>query len=109
MVQPHGLVIGTKKLCNLLMKKAVGVVVVLQQSKDNLPSGSSDTHPQISALLSEFSDVFQEPSDLPPKRAIDHGIPLIDNAKCVNQRPYRLPHHQKNDMEDLIKQLYKPI
>lgn len=80
-------------------------MVVLQYSKDSPSKESADLPPQISALLSEFSDVFQEPSDLPPKRAIDHGIPLIDSTKCINQRPYRLPHHQKNAMEDLIKQL----
>jgi hypothetical protein len=62
-------------------------------------------HPQISALLTEYVDIFQEPNELPPKRSVDHGIPLIDNAKCINQSPYRLPHHQKNAMEELIKQL----
>ena len=105
MVHPHGLVIGTKKLCHLLKHKAVGAVVVLQNSqlKQSFPSG--DIHPSISALLQEFHDVFQEPSDLPPQRAVDHGIPLIDSAKFINQRPYRFPHHQKNAMEDLIKQL----
>ena len=105
MVHPHGLVIGTKKLCHLLKHKAVGAVVVLQNSqlKQSFPSG--DIHPSISALLQEFHDVFQEPSDLPPQRAVDHGIPLIDSAKFINRRPYRLPHHQKDAMEDLIKQL----
>ena len=95
MVQPHSLIIGTKKLCHVLRKKAVGAVVVLQSSQENQPVAPSEMHPQISALLSEFSYVFQEPSDLPPKRSVDHGIPLIDDAKCINQRPYRLPHHQK--------------
>ena len=58
MVHPHGLVIGTKKLCHLLKHKAVGAVVVLQNSqlKQSFPSG--DIHPSISALLQEFHDVF---------------------------------------------------
>ena len=61
--------------------------------------------PEIAVLLQEFNDVFQEPCSLPPKRSVDHAITLVDNTKTVNQRPYRLPVHQKNAMEDLIKHM----
>ena len=53
----------------------------------------------------EFGDVFKDPAELPPKRKIDHAIALLDETKVVNQRPYRLPFHQKNAMEELIKHL----
>ena len=34
---------------------------------------------------------------------MDHSIVLLDPTKVVNQRPYRLPFHQKNALEELIK------
>lgn len=60
---------------------------------------------EIGALLNTYADVFQEPSSLLPKRVVDHTIPLLNNSKPVNQRPYRLPHYQKAILEDLITQL----
>lgn len=33
---------------------------------------ANPTHPEIAAIVSEYSYVFQEPSDLTPKRAIDY-------------------------------------
>lgn len=44
---------------------------------------------------------------LPPSRQCDHTIPLNPRTKPVNLRPYRLPHHKKNVMEELIEQLLK--
>jgi DNA-binding PucR family transcriptional regulator len=29
----------------------------------------------------------------------------MPEAKIVNQRPYRLPHHQKNVLEDIVKDM----
>jgi hypothetical protein len=62
-------------------------------------------HPEITTLLQEYEVIFQEPQHLTPKRSVDHAITLIEPSKTVNQRPYRLPHHQKNAMEDLIKSM----
>uniref|UniRef100_A0A0A9A3Y4 Uncharacterized protein n=1 Tax=Arundo donax TaxID=35708 RepID=A0A0A9A3Y4_ARUDO len=50
-------------------------------------------------------DVFQEPTELPPTRDVDRTIPLQQDAKPINIRPYRLSHKQKNAMEDLIVEL----
>jgi hypothetical protein len=54
---------------------------------------------------SQCCPLFAEPTKLPPRRSSDHTIPLIPGSKVVNQRPYRLPHQQKNAMEDIIKDL----
>lgn len=54
--------------------------------------------------------MFKEPSTSPPVRFCDHAIPLQPDAKIINQRAYRIPHHQKDAMEELIKQmLYRHI
>ena len=42
-------------------------------------------------LLDQYEQLFHEPTELPPSRPCDHRIPLVDGAKIVNQRPYRIP------------------
>lgn len=49
--------------------------------------------PPVQDLLDTYSKVFETPAELPPKRSVDHSIPFIPEAKIINQRHYRLPHH----------------
>ena len=65
----------------------------------------SQIPPDIASVLKEFTDVFKEPDQLPPKRKVDHAIALLDESQIVSQRPYRFPFHQKNAMEELIKHM----
>nr|GEX45607.1 retrotransposable element Tf2 [Tanacetum cinerariifolium] len=55
--------------------------------------------------MENFSDVFEVPYELPPKRSHDHKIPLIDGTPLVNIRPYRHPPIQKNAIEVMVKEL----
>ncbi|MCH80169.1 transposon Tf2-1 polyprotein, partial [Trifolium medium] len=80
----------------------------------HLSESSAEPHPpslpthqnsQIKLLLTKFSNLFTEPSHLPPKRFTDHAIPLLPNAPPVNVRPYRYPHHQKLEIESQISKL----
>nr|GMD28243.1 uncharacterized protein LOC109179592 [Ipomoea batatas] len=50
-------------------------------------------------LLTDFSDLFQEPTALPPKRQCDHRITLVTGADPVAVRPYRYPQAQKDEIE----------
>ncbi|XP_073355335.1 uncharacterized protein [Aegilops tauschii subsp. strangulata] len=59
----------------------------------------------INNLLQEYKDVFAEPTTLPPKRELDHKIPLMPGVDPPHVRPYRVPHHQKEEMEKQIKHL----
>ena len=103
---PKHLLIGTKKLCQLFKRRVVSNVIVLNNSDSTtLATTEVQIIDEIQSLLQEFGDIFKEPVELPPKRTIDHAIALLDEAKVVNQRPYRLPFHQKNTMEELIKHL----
>jgi hypothetical protein len=104
-LQDSNLIIGPKKMCQLIKKRAIGAVVVLNTSDSQAKSESPAPPEEIAVVLLDFADVFQEPTQLPPARHIDHAIPLLSNAEPVNQRTYRLPHHQKNAMEALIQQL----
>ncbi|XP_050906359.1 uncharacterized protein LOC127120018 [Lathyrus oleraceus] len=65
--------------------------------------GQSD----MQGVLKSFEDVFQEPKGLPPRRSRDHAINLLSRQGAVNVRPYRYPHHQKNEIEKQIKEMLK--
>lgn len=60
---------------------------------------------QFRPLLSEFQDIFAEPTGLPPKRACDHRIPLLPNSKPVYIRPYRHNPAQKDEIERQVKEM----
>jgi hypothetical protein len=98
-------VISTKQLHKLLKKKAIGAVIVLNNSSKQNTESALEIPVGIIHLLSEYADIFQEPTQLPPPRSIDHSIPLIQEHRPINQRPYRLPYHKKNAMESIIQQL----
>lgn len=50
-------------------------------------------------LLSEFPQIVQPPTTLPPRRDCDHAIPLIEGARPINVRPYRYPPSLKDEIE----------
>ncbi|XP_074378145.1 uncharacterized protein LOC141719664 [Apium graveolens] len=61
---------------------------------------------ELNELKDQFSQVFAEPSELPPSRGIlDHQIPLIPGASSVNIRPYRYPLRQKDIIEQLVQEM----
>ncbi|XP_026433073.1 uncharacterized protein LOC113330481 [Papaver somniferum] len=49
----------------------------------------------IQELLNNFSDVFEEPTQLPPPRILDHQINLKPDSQHVNLRPYKFPYIHK--------------
>lgn len=62
-------------------------------------------HPEVAALLAQFSDIFAEPKGLPPARFQDHAIPLIEGSNPVKVRPYRYPHSQKAQIETMVLEM----
>lgn len=60
---------------------------------------------EIENLLSRFHEIFKEPKGLPPKRGKEHAINLIEGQGPVNVRPYRYPHHHKNEIEKQVREL----
>jgi hypothetical protein len=50
-------------------------------------------------LLSEFADVFAEPTGLPPPCPFDHRIHLLPSTPPVTVRPYRYPQLLKDEIE----------
>lgn len=67
----------------------------------------NDVPPSVKTILQDFRALFQEPTQLPPRRALDHHIPLIPRSQPVNSRPYRYSPQQKNEIEKQIKEMLK--
>jgi hypothetical protein len=60
---------------------------------------------ELRELLENFVEVFKEPTGLSPKRPKEHTINLKAGCDAVNVRPYRYPHHHKNEIEKQVKEL----
>ena len=63
---------------------------------------TSTPHPDILALTTKFSPLFQPPTSLPPSHTTNHSIHLSPNSLPVNVRPYRYPHFQKQEIETQV-------
>lgn len=96
--------VKAEKMDKLLDKGVEVFLVQINNIMMNAPEGCK-TPPQVQKLLLEYADLFEEPKSLPPHRALDHTIPLLPGATPPQVRPYRVPHHQKQEMEDQIKKL----
>ena len=56
-----------------MVEVSVVLVTDAAAAKLNVP-------PELAQLLEDFSAVFEPPSGLPPERACDHIIPLVEGA-----------------------------
>ena len=65
--------------------------------------GLRKIQPEMESLLRQFREVFQEPTELPPSREIEHTIPLKGGTDAVNVRPYRYAHFQKDEIERQVQ------
>ncbi|PKA64689.1 putative mitochondrial protein [Apostasia shenzhenica] len=60
---------------------------------------------ELDAILGRHSEVFTEPSGLPPHRTFDHQITLKEGTNPISVRPYRYPALQKSAIERLISEM----
>ena len=58
--------------------------------------------PEISALLTKYSCLFQPLTNLPPSTTTYHTINLLPNATPVNVKPYKYPYYQKQEIEEQV-------
>jgi hypothetical protein len=62
---------------------------------------------ELHSTLSQYSSLFESKTLMPPTREINHKIPLIQNYKPVNLRPYRYTYFQKMELEKIIAEMLK--
>lgn len=75
---------------------------VVQGQEDN-----QEKPKEVQLLIEEFSELFEPPTELPPKRATDHSIPLLLGSQPFRLRPYRYNASQKDEIESQIKKLLR--
>lgn len=72
------------------------------------PAVKENTEPipsNIQKVLSEYQDVFAEPTVLPPRRQYDHGIHLEPGTTPINTKPYRYSPAQKDEIEKQVHEM----
>lgn len=80
----------------------------LQILKDASENDNVLSIPQdMRCLLQRYDGVFQPPTELPPKREIEHRIVLKEGSDPVNVRPYRYAHFQKAEIEKQVQEMLK--
>lgn len=71
------------------------------------PSEQATILEVVQPLLKEFAGAFAEPQGLPPKRPIDHSIPLLPGARPVNLQPYHCSPEQKDEIETQVAEMLR--
>ncbi|KAH7848172.1 hypothetical protein Vadar_034607 [Vaccinium darrowii] len=66
-------IVEAKEMQQLLNKRFPGVMAQVCSIQAN---PSTEEHPDLTQILQDYNDVFEEPKGLPPFRAHDHQIPL---------------------------------
>ncbi len=82
-----------------------GECCVLQQCNNTQDEQEMPLNPELSMLLDQYPDIFEEPKGLPPQRKEDHRIPLQPGTMPVNLRPYRHSHEQKSEVERQVREM----
>jgi len=92
---------NASQLCmlQLLCSSQLSFFSVENKEQPHIPS-------DLQELLESFSDLFQEPTALPPSRgSFDHKIPLKEGTSPINIRPYRYPLRHKDIIEALVEEM----
>ncbi|MCH89931.1 RNA-directed DNA polymerase (Reverse transcriptase), partial [Trifolium medium] len=61
--------------------------------------------PTLQNILHQFQMIFSDQIQLPPERSQVHHIKLFPDHGTISVRPYRYPHHQKEEIEKQIHEL----
>jgi hypothetical protein len=93
----------------MLSTLPVGAVIELRLFSDS-PATTNDPQQvtadnRVQAVLSQFTEVFEDPIGLPPTRQCDHAIPLLPGANPFAVRPYRYPPALKDEIETQVQQM----
>ncbi|GAU12466.1 hypothetical protein TSUD_229990, partial [Trifolium subterraneum] len=75
------------------------------QEKKELHGLTKQQQLELNKVLVQFEGVFKEPTGLPPRRDKEHAINLVEGHGTVNVRPYRYPHHHKNEIEKQVQEM----
>ena len=95
--------ICTQQMENVLHKACSGFLVQLEQQTKGEPIEFEDLN--LLPLLAEFSNIFDEPRNLPLTCRHDHCIMILPGKSSANAQPYQYPYLQKDEIERIIKEM----
>ena len=95
--------ICTQQMENVLHKACSGFLVQLEQQTKGELTEFED--PNLLPLLAEFSNIFDEPRNLPLTCRHDHCIMILPGKSSANTQPYQYPHLQKDEIEWIVKEM----
>ena len=83
------------------------VVAITDSAEDGKAFNEQTSSPLvldgIRPILTDYSDVFEPLTGIPPEDRIQHGIDLIPGAKPVMKRPYRLSEAQQEEVKRQVE------
>ena len=103
--QPSMKLIRGKAIKKFMLQKHRTLASICSVPEDSNSDDVNSLPSEISELLHQFSDIFAEPTQLPPKRAHDYTIPLKPGAQPFKLIPYRYPHSQKIEIENQVSNM----
>lgn len=72
----------------------------------NLTHCNEEERSKILDICFEYNEVFHIKGDkLSSTNATTHRIPLVEGTVPINTKPYRLPYHQKENLENEVRKL----
>jgi hypothetical protein len=74
------------------------VEMVDNKQQEEIPAPIQD-------LIQQYSDLFKDPTSLPPQRIYDYTISLYPDAVPVNCRPYKYSPQHKSEIERQVQEL----
>ncbi|XP_012827980.1 PREDICTED: uncharacterized protein LOC105949233 [Erythranthe guttata] len=103
--EPEFHMIGEEELQSMLHNREINMgCLVMMQSPECTREGTEIPN-EIKEVISEFAEVFQEPTELPPVRRAEHSIPLKENAQPFKSQPYRYPFMQRKEVEAMVQEM----
>lgn len=94
------------QLCFLHVNKAQNFFAVATCSLSSAELSNPSIPRVIQNIITEFTDIFSEPNQLPPCRpGFDHRIPLKDGSIPFNLRPYMYSIIQKDIVDNLVEDI----
>ena len=82
--------ICTQQMEKILHKVYSDFLVQLEQQTKGEPTEFED--PNLLPLLAEFSNIFDEPRNLPLTHRHDNCITVLPSKSLANTQPYQYPH-----------------
>ena len=97
--------ISLKAIWKAIQEQGEGLLVELGCIGVTEEGNGNKVPPIIQKVLEHYTQVFELPMGLPPRRFHDHTIVLQPGTAPVIVRPYRYPQVQKEEIEKLVQDM----